>query len=185
MEKLTPGKAADVISVSWGFAEATLFFFVPDIWITLMALSGFRKGLRSCLLALAGALVGGCLTYLLGISYEKEILTIFDYLPSISVETMNWVSQEMKEQGVWAVFVGPGSGTPYKIYAATAASANMSLAAFLAVSVPARLLRFLGACLAARCLALVLKKVELKRQIRVMMVFWVVIYVIYFSVKPN
>jgi hypothetical protein len=31
----------------WGFAEATLFFLVPDIWLTALAV---RRGLKPALL---------------------------------------------------------------------------------------------------------------------------------------
>src|SRR3546814_4475619 len=52
-------RAAHAISLLWGFAEATVFFVVPDVWISRRALSSWRAALRSCGFALAGALVGG------------------------------------------------------------------------------------------------------------------------------
>jgi len=43
----------------WGFAEATLFFFVPDILITRIALADLRRALWACFWSLLGAVSGG------------------------------------------------------------------------------------------------------------------------------
>src|SRR3546814_12347528 len=56
-------RAAHAVSLLWGFAEATVFFVVPDVWISRRALSSWRAALRGCGFALAGALVGGVLLY--------------------------------------------------------------------------------------------------------------------------
>src|SRR3546814_3695958 len=54
-------RAAHAVSLLWGFAEATVFFVVPDVWISRRALSSWRAALRGCGFALAGALGGGVL----------------------------------------------------------------------------------------------------------------------------
>src|SRR5436190_634460 len=50
-------------AVAWGFAEATLFFIVPDVLITLIALFSFKKSALAMLLATLGAVVGGALMF--------------------------------------------------------------------------------------------------------------------------
>jgi hypothetical protein len=49
------------IAALWGLAEATLFFIVPDVWLTLITVWSPRKALIACLFALLGALAGGAL----------------------------------------------------------------------------------------------------------------------------
>ena len=55
-----------IIASLWGFAEATLFFFVPDIWISILALKNGRQGLIACFYSFVGAVVGGLIMYYLG-----------------------------------------------------------------------------------------------------------------------
>jgi len=43
----------------WGFAEATAFFVVPDVWLSAVALRNLPRGLTGAASATAGALVGG------------------------------------------------------------------------------------------------------------------------------
>lgn len=179
------GKRADTVSASWGFAEATFFFLVPDVWITLLATTGFKKGLRACFLALAGALAGGLLIYLLGVYYREPILIFYDYLPAIGLEMQERVALELAEKGAPAVFAGPASGTPYKIYAVQAAESGLGLTPFLAISVPARLFRFLAALLGGQALAFLLRKKGFKHQIMVAVVLWTVGYGFYFARMPN
>ncbi|MFM9106139.1 MAG: hypothetical protein ACKOWF_05500, partial [Chloroflexota bacterium] len=42
-----PSRAAARIAALWGFAEATVFFIVPDVWIGLLAAFDPRAGLRA------------------------------------------------------------------------------------------------------------------------------------------
>ena len=52
------------------------------------------------------------------------------------------VQAQLASHGPWSLFIGPLTGTPYKIYALEAAGAGIGLLAFLLISIPARLLRF-------------------------------------------
>jgi hypothetical protein len=49
--------AVNCIAALWAFAEATLFFIVPDVWLSLAGRENLRRGLMACLNALVGALV--------------------------------------------------------------------------------------------------------------------------------
>lgn len=46
------------IAALWRFAEATLFFIAPNVWLSLAGRQELRRGLMACLYALAGALLG-------------------------------------------------------------------------------------------------------------------------------
>ena len=53
------------MALLWGVAEGLLFFVVPDVVISAVALAkGWRAGLVACLLAAAGASLGGGAMYL-------------------------------------------------------------------------------------------------------------------------
>jgi len=51
---------------AWGFAEATLFFIVPDLLLTFIALYSFRRSVKVLAFILLGALVGGTLMFCAG-----------------------------------------------------------------------------------------------------------------------
>ena len=56
----------NLIALAWGFAEATVFFIAPDVWLTVASRKRLRPGLIASLYALFGALLGGTLMYLWG-----------------------------------------------------------------------------------------------------------------------
>lgn len=139
---LLAAKRQSLIAALWGCAEATFFFFVPDVYLSRIALFDLRGALRSCLWALAGAVAGGALMFAWGRTDPPAAERALDRVPAISASAIQEVGRSIRERGAVAVFLGPLTGTPYKIYAVESAPAGLSLARFLAISVPARLLRF-------------------------------------------
>ncbi len=131
------------IAFAWGLAEATQFFVVPDVWLTLAARRRLRPGLVAALHALAGALLGGTAMYLWGQRRGVEALAAVLAVPAIDAPMAAWVAEALRTQGEVAVLWGPLKGVPYKLYAVQAAAAGVPLAGFLLISVPARLVRFL------------------------------------------
>ena len=53
-------------AMAWGFAEATFFFIIPDVFLTYIALKNWRQATRACFWALGGALIGGAVMYAWG-----------------------------------------------------------------------------------------------------------------------
>jgi membrane protein YqaA with SNARE-associated domain len=134
-----------VIGFVWGLAEATLFFIVPDVWIGWVALVARRAAGAVLGFTLAGALVGGALTYALGAATAPTTsASILDGVPTVDRDSIRRVSGEMEKHGPRSVVYGPlRMGTPYKLYARAAGVRDESLASFLSWSVPGRLERFL------------------------------------------
>jgi membrane protein YqaA with SNARE-associated domain len=126
----------------WGFAEATLFFVVPDVLITWLAGRELRRGLWAALGATAGALLGGLLMFAWGWNDPASALAALDGVPAIGEAMLERVRLDLEAHGLVAMFTGPLLGTPYKIYAALAGELGMGPGEFLLISVPARLLRF-------------------------------------------
>lgn len=134
-----------MIGFAWGLAEATLFFIVPDVWIGWVALVARRSVWAVLAFTLAGALIGGTVTYAVGTATKPtKSAAILDGVPTVDRDAIRRVSGEMEEHGPRSVVYGPlRMGTPYKLYARAAGVQDESLASFLLWSIPGRLERFL------------------------------------------
>lgn len=176
-----------IIAGLWGFAEATLFFIVPDVWLTLIAVRrGLVSALIACGFALAGALIGGTIMYAWGVVDIDSARNLLDWVPSIDKGMIKDTRRALSHDGVEALFVGALTGVPYKIYAVEASGADIGLMAFLAASIPARLLRF-GLVIAAVWAISYALSFHFGRQIRTIVLLsnWGVFYVFYLSIMPN
>lgn len=134
---------AHLLAFTWGFAEGTAFFIVPDVWLSRMALDDAGEARRASFSALAGALLGGVLVHAWGRRVPAR--TSRDALlrvPAITPEMVERVEAEL-ERGMHTMVRGPLQGIPYKIYARTAGMTGVPLGRFLLWSIPARLPRFL------------------------------------------
>lgn len=180
------GLSLILLALVWGFAEATLFFVVPDVLLTFMALENRRRALVACGAAVAGAVAGGYLMYSLGRANADAANALLDAVPAISPSMIARVQSGLASSGPLALFLGPLTGTPYKIYAAQSGALGLGLPEFLLISVPARGLRFallvLGTFWAStgRLSAWSLRKKRL-----VLALLWVVFYAAYFAAHPG
>jgi membrane protein YqaA with SNARE-associated domain len=138
-----PSLAVNAISSGWGFAEATFFFIVPDVLVTWFAVSCIRKASWACLWAVIGSLLGGILMYSWGAHNATSAEEFLVRIPAINAEMVEKVGDQVEQGGTKALFLGPPSGRPYKIYAVKAGSQDQGWISFLLVSIPARLIRFL------------------------------------------
>lgn len=133
------------VAAAWGSAEATVFFIVPDFWTSWLALHNPRRGLTATVSALAGALAGGATNYVVAQRMDpKETEKILTAIPGISATMISDVEHELDEKGWSALVLGPTRGVPYKIYARTLAHGHAPFGKFMALSVPARMGRFLA-----------------------------------------
>src|SRR5207249_2141890 len=133
----------NLAAMAWGFSEATFFFIVPDVFLTWLALDRSRAAWLGCLWAALGALAGGTLMYAWGFLALDSAVRFLEHVPAISRTTCDFVSRQVRTRGVAALFLGPITGTPYKIYAVQAGAVHIDLPIFLLVSMPARLIRFM------------------------------------------
>lgn len=141
------------IAAAWGFAEATVFFVIPDVWIGTMALRSRRAGLQAAGCALLGAVMGGSLLYALSLHGNAALLALFDRLPAISAAMIERVATQLHTMGAVGVVLGGFSGVPYKLYAAQVHVAGIGLPLFVCFTVLARGLRFVLAALLVAGLA--------------------------------
>lgn len=165
----------------WGFAEASFFFIVPDVLLSWHALSSRRRALIACLFAMVGALFGGTLVWLWAVNDPDAVRSMVSRIPAINQTMMADVRAQLADTGVFALFKGPLTGVPYKIYAVEAADLGIELSTFLAFSIPARLIRFVAVTVVIGTIGQLLeRKFSLNRVRMAHLACWSLFYIVYF-----
>jgi len=176
-----------IAAVLWGFAEATLFFIVPDVLLSGIAVwQGRRAALLATAWTIVGAVAGGALMYRWGAHDPPGAAAMLDRLPAIAPAMIARVGDDLQRDGLAAMAIGAFTGVPYKVYAILAPSAGIGLGTFLAASIPIRALRFVVAVLLAdginRALA---RRLTRRQRLGLLGAVWLVFYAVYFAVMPN
>jgi hypothetical protein len=158
---LSPVKSRDAAAITdhaiafgWGFAEATAFFVVPDVWTTRIALRHPRRALASTVSATVGAVAGGAVVHRWASRVPPaESAGLLAKIPAIDAAMVAGVDAEVSRRGFPALMAGPVRGVPYKLYARSAAVQGLPLGGLIAWTVPARIIRFLAVTAGAGLLA--------------------------------
>lgn len=146
----------DSIAGLWGVSEALIFFVVPDVFLTWVAVRrGVRPALRATLFAVGGAVVGGMLAYAWGAVWPNAAHAVMAGLPGVDAAMIERVANETAAKGSAALLDGPRQTQPYKLYAAAAGDQGASLLALMLWTVPGRAMRFLLSSLIAAVAAAV------------------------------
>lgn len=119
--------------------------------------------------------------YAWGAGAANTASAVLDYVPAISREMCDVVAEQIRTQGGSALFLGPLTGTPYKIYAVQAGGAQLGLLPFLLISVPARLVRFALITGLTILICHVFPRMTLFVRRSVHAVLWTIFYAWYFS----
>ncbi len=131
------------VAFAWGFAEATVFFVVPDAWTSAIALRRPARGQALTLTATAGAVLGGAAVHRWSArTGPARSAGLAARVPAISPSMVARVDAQMRTHGFPALLIGPFTGTPYKLYARSAGVLDLPLGRLLVWTVPARLSRF-------------------------------------------
>jgi len=175
---------AHAVALAWGLGEATVFFIVPDVWLTTLALARLSLALEAAVSALAGALLGGAAMAVYAAIHPDDAIALLYRVPAIGPALIARVHQQVGSNGLWAVALGPTRAIPYKIFAVDWGARGGDLLAFVLVSVPARGVRFvLSPLVTAGGLALLSPLTHRPRAVEVtlLVVFWIALYAFYFS----
>lgn len=172
------------ISFFWGMAEATFFFFVPDIWLSYIALQNPKEAYINILYAVCGAIIGGIMMYWAGMFYFDSMLSVMHEIPAISHTLTDHVGSQMTDQSLFFNLVtGMFTGVPYKIYALYAGQMEIFLALFIVSCIVARAARFLVVTSASHGISMVLKrKISPRGVIYIYLGVWIIFYMSYFYV---
>jgi len=180
-----------ILPFIWGYAEATFFFIIPDVILGYNAIEDYKKAMAGCLLAVVGALSGAITLYFLAGLAPENTLKALEVVPAISAEMISTVDGQIDDKGLWALFIGPLMAIPYKLYVVQAALNQIDIVVFLAISIPARLLRFILTASITRVLFTFFKNRVLKEKLdrRTTKVFyfgfWIIFYTAFFIAMPS
>jgi len=173
-----------LVGFLWGFAEGTLFFIIPDLLITFVALFSFKQSLKQLGVVLAGSLLGGWLLFSLATRDYTAIRRAVDGVPFVTPRMFEATQRNYETSGLWTLGQGPLSGIPYKVFAVEAPG-HAPLLSFLLASIPGRLERLVLPWALFAAAGLWLKKRIAKRPVWVVAahaIFWIAIYAYYWSV---
>lgn len=141
-QKQLAGGTGIIFAFTWGLAEATFFFIIPDVFLSFVAVFAWRRSWRHILAALAGALVGGALLFHWAGTDPMQAHRVVQHVPFIRESMLTRVDDGLRNQGLPAILYGSLTGLPYKLYAVEAPKFRR-LGEFLAATPPARAIRFL------------------------------------------
>jgi hypothetical protein len=142
---------------AWGAAEASFFFLVPDILLSLVALTAPRRVWGYLAAAMAGALLVGALMFQWSASTPLARAFVAE-VPRVSATMFERADADLRSHGALGAIFGPARGIPYKVYAVQAPSHAITLGAFVTASVPARLWRMLATVAVFAVIGLALRK---------------------------
>jgi hypothetical protein len=169
--------------LAWGFAEATLFFIVPDVLLTVVALYSPRRSVKLMAFILLGALAGGMVMFRQGAKNPARAESMVLKVPFVSKAMLAQTRQGFQRDGMWTLAKAPGNGIPYKVYCVQAAGyARWPL--FILISALARLARFAPFWLVSAVLGLVFRR-RIRRRPMVPAaahaVLWILGYALYWN----
>ena len=174
--------AEKLISILWGFVEATVFFIVPDIYLGHIALTHYRRALFACLYCVAGAVIGGALVYEFSALDPIVAQASLERIPAVSAEMFARARDLLADGLFLGLIEGAFTGVPYKVFAASAGELALGLVPFLILSFPARLLRFVLIVSITSLFSLVLlRELELKTRRLIYFGVWAFFYALFFA----
>jgi membrane protein YqaA with SNARE-associated domain len=181
--RLLSGHTSEVTGFCWGLAEATLFFIIPDVFFTLVALFSFRQSAKVVAACLGGAVIGGCIMYAAGQAAPAQTQALVLKVPFVSPAMLARTHIDLERYGIWTMAKGPWIGLPYKLYAVQAGRyARWPL--FLIATATARLGRFAFLWMVAALFGRLFRKGIASRPrvaIAIHATIWTSNYIIYWS----
>ena len=174
-------------AAAWGMAEASFFFIVPDVLLTLavLRLGPWRAVRLAVVAALAAALTGGVLWGWAGHDAAAAHRAML-HVPAVGPDLLARVAWEFDHDWPLKLTLGAMTGAPYKLYAVEAGARHIALLPFLAVSFAARLLRFLlTIAVAAAGRALTIRLGRTSWQMPGWAIAWLIVYAVYFTIRAR
>lgn len=164
-------RASLTLCALWGFAEATLFFVVPDVVVGAVALFRPRRALSGASAAVGGAVLGGIALYVVGIAIDQDVRLLMNAVPAIPDAMIDAARTGLLDRGGFAMLIGVSEGIPYKLYAAEWSLLDWGLPALVAWTIPARAIRIVLVGLVAAAVGTLLRQ-----SISLRPVLWATVY---------
>ncbi len=176
-------RRAEAWCFAWGAVESLLFFIVPDVAISVVAVPFLWRSLLCSLWAVLGGMVGGSLMYLWASLHPEAALSALLALPAIYPDMVHEVSSSLQKEGLSAMIWGPAKGIPYKLYAEQAGALGLPYLQFVWLTLPARMIRYVVTCVGFHFIAKGLRELWGERVLPwIWLLFWIMNYVIYWGI---
>ena len=178
------GPAGMGLAFLWGLAEGTLFFIVPDVIITFVALFRPRRSLLHLGFAVIGALIAGAMMFVWARQDPETARAAVQAVPFVRPAMLKAADRQLKERGEWALLQAGFTGMPYKLYT-VAAPAHLSLATLLLTIFIARTLRFLFTWALFTAFATILRTRGVRKALPMVtmhLCIWTAFYAFYWSI---
>jgi hypothetical protein len=177
-----------VIGVAWGFAKATFFFLVPDVWVGYASTTSTRSGLAAAAGAVAGGLLGAvAVSVLIGFGLQSQVLDWLQHVPAIRPSMLDVVGHRIDVSGPASLLPAAFEGIPYKAYSALLLARGAPLVTVLIWTVPSRVLRLVPVALVFAGLAAPARKWILRRRALAVALYvslWACLYGWYWTHLP-
>ena len=183
LENFANSRKSKLIAFVWGLLEGLVFFIVPDVFLSFVALFAITGALWGLFWATIGSLVSACIIFVMAPVFGGSYISILHSIPGISTTMISKVEIAMQSGGVMSILAGPLSGIPYKIYTVIAVHEQVPFLQYLFWSIPARLERMLPVTLLALLLGYIFRKSVKKfssRWILGLLICWILIYINYY-----
>lgn len=181
-------RRGSIAAFVWGFAEASLFFVVPDLLISWVAMNrGLKAGAWASLLAALGAVIGGALIFLWSATDPASARRAVSAVPAVSDAMIADAQADIDANGWFiAAMKGPLTSTPYKVYALLAPKSGAPLAAFAPAALPVRLPRFLiVAAIFAMIGGLLRDRIDRRILLAAFTAGWLLFYLWFWTAHPG
>ena len=164
----------------WGFAEAVLWFIIPDVLISYVGVErGLRAALRLTAFAVVGAVLGGLVSYAWGVVSVESGQAAMAALPGVDTAMVESVSADVAAQGSSALLEGPTRTQPYKLYALAAGEHRAGMLELALWTIPGRAARFIVSSLGAAAFGWASRRfLNPRMAILGWAVFWVLVYTV-------
>src|SRR6185369_13185894 len=95
LDDFAASRASLTLAFAWGLAEATFFFIVPDVLLTLIACRALKPAIKATIASLAGALAGGAIMYAFGMRNPYCARVFLDNVPAINLTLIKAVIDQI------------------------------------------------------------------------------------------
>lgn len=183
METHCRRRTALIGSLVWSFLEATVFFVVPDVWLSFCGFFKFRTVVGTLLASVVGSMLGATV-----LSCVPAISQVWHLLPGFYPRMLEVAHGHLAQHGAYGLLVGPKSGIPYKFYVSEASTLGISLSSVLLWTPLARLERIAIAPLAVWLLWSIVRRTRVNqlRAKRILLgaiaCYWIGLYVWYWGI---
>ena len=177
---LVSSRAALWVGAAWGFAEASLFFIVPDAWLGFVALFAPRRMPVTLAAILAGAAAGAVCLYLATLVRPDELTSLILALPAVAPADLEQARAQLAADGASAILPALLEGRPVKLYvhgAALDGTGPVEVVLFTVLNRLARLLVFGGIMAALGWAA----RAVIARRPRVVAALYVVAWIAFYA----